>query len=260
MGLVYDAFTYNGEKEILDIRLNILNRHVDKFVIVEAKTTFTGQPKPLYFSQQEFLFKKWWNKIEYYIIDENYTGAEIRLAEKSPNTQGAEHWKREFLQKEKILCALKHCNLSDNDTVYVGDVDEIWEPIHSFEPVKLKLKVYAYYLNNRSSEEFWGTLVARYGMIKGQCLNHMRSDTSIRTLGYYGHHFTSIGGLSEVQRKLDASYTSESYNTKSVRDNLPTRVSLGIDYLGRDFTFTRDESEWPDYLVKHRSKYQHLLL
>lgn len=256
--MTYDCFTYNGEWQMLQMRLNILSPLVDKFIVVEAKTTFTGKEKPLYFSLHEKMFEKYWSKLEYFIIDEDYSKEELYIAQTSPNTQGAAHWTNEFLQKESIKKALT--SLQDNDRVYIGDVDEIWTPYDGEDPAKLKLLVYAYYLNNRSNELFWGTLSAKYKDIKGECLNHLRSNTNIRTSNYYGWHFTSMGGLKEVKRKLDSSYTEESYNTLQVQELLPERVKKGVDYLGRPFSFQLDESEWPLYLKENKKKYQKLCL
>lgn len=258
--MIYDVFTYNGEREILDLHLNITNPYVDKYIIVEAKTTFSGNYKPLYFSSQERYFEKFWPKIEYFIIDEEYNDVDRALAAASPNTQGAVHWQNEFLQKESIHKALIANEVQDEDTVYIGDVDEIWVPyIGDAFAAKLKLQVYAYYLDNRSSEEFWGTLVAKYGYLKDKCLNHLRASTTLRTKHDYGWHFTSMGGLNEVRRKLNDSYTAESYNTPSVQENLSKRHKQGVDYLGRDFTFKVDETEWPKYLRDHKKEYRDFL-
>lgn len=257
--MIIDCFTYNGERDILKLRLSILGPHVDKFIICEAKSTFTKHPKPLYFFRDNRFFKKWWKQIEYFIIDDDYTPEEELLARESPNTQGASHWRWEFLQKERIQKALKDVGIQDNDLVYIGDVDEIWEPYAGPYPAKLKLKVYAYYLDNRSSEEFWGTYVAPYSYFKNKTLNHERSRIDISTPRFHGFHFTSMGGLKELQRKLNDSYTTETYNTYAVQENLSERLQKGIDYLGRDFTFKRDESEWPDFLKSNRSLYKHLL-
>lgn len=255
---IIDTFCYNGESDILKLRLSMLYDHVDKFIIVEAKTTFSGLPKTLYFSKHENEFKKWWQKIDYFVIDEEYSEAERALAAASPNTVGAKHWQNEFLQKESIKKAL--VGLNDDDLVYIGDTDEIWSPKHRYiSPEKLLLRVYAYYLDNSSSEVFWGTLVAKWGDIKGECLNHMRSNVSLRGETYAGWHFTSMGGLREVSRKLNDSYTTESYNTYEVQELLPKRLSEGSDYLGRNFTFREDTSDWPKYLHQNKKHYQHLL-
>lgn len=236
----------------------MLYDHVDKFIIVEAKTTFSGLPKILYFSKYENVFKTWWPKIEYFVVDEDYSDEERTLAAASPNTIGAKHWQNEFLQKESIKKALK--GLQDDDLVYVSDVDEIWSYKHRYiAPEKLLLRVYAYYLDYLSSEVFWGPLMAKWGDIKGQCLNHMRSDVSLRGETYAGWHFTSMGGLKEVSRKLNDSYTTESYNTYEVQELLPKRLVEGSDYLGRNFTFRKDITNWPQYLREHSFIYRHLL-
>ena len=255
---VIDVFLYNGERDVTKLHFEILAPFVDKFIVCEAKTTFAGHKKSLYFSEHEQYFKKFWPKIKYFIINENYSFQEIEQAQLSPNTKGAAHWKNEFLQKEAIQKALVKYEAKLDDIIYIGDADEIWEPYGGLMPAKLKLRVYAYYLDNRSTEEFWGTFVAKYSQIKGKCLNHLRSDTSIRTPDYYGWHFTSMGGLQEVRRKLNDSYTTESYNTYNVQANLPERYRKGTDYLGRDFKFDLDETEWPYFLKRNRRRFTQL--
>ena len=42
---IYDCFQYFDEDHIVDIRLNILNKYVDYFVICEATRTHQGQKK-----------------------------------------------------------------------------------------------------------------------------------------------------------------------------------------------------------------------
>lgn len=259
--MILDTFTYNGERDILKIHLSIMAPYVDKFIICEAKTTFTRNPKPLYFFRDQRYFKQFWPKITYYVINDDYTDEEYRQAKESPNTHGASHWQWEFLQKESIHKALKSAGAQPDDTVFIGDVDEIINPTIEFEsetPIKAKLDVYTYYLNNRSSEQFWGTLIANYKDIEGKCLNHMRSNTK-KSEQVLGWHFTSQGGIKEMQRKLNDSYTAESYNTTEIQKNLPQNIKERKDFLGRDFTFTVDETNWPSYLTNNRDKYKHLL-
>lgn len=257
---IIDVFTFNGEREILKLHLSILGDYVDKFIIVEANKTFSGYDKPLYFFRDQRYFKPWWKKIEYYVVNDWEDEGLWDLARNSPNTKGAAHWQQEFYIKESIKKALIKAKVQDDDVVYLGDVDEIWSPYEAVVGInKLKLKVYAYYLNNRSNEEFWGTVVAPYRAIKDKVFNHIRSHPEYRTEREWGWHFTSMGGLKEVQRKLNDSYTTESYNTAQIQELLPERHRKGSDYLGRDFTFQIDESQWPDYLTKNKAQYKHLL-
>ena len=204
--MVVDIISYNGERDLWDIRYEILKNYVDRFIVVEFDKTFSGKPK-------EFLFPKEIasgnSKVYYYPMFERDYKKYRTLAESSPQTVGAEHWKNEFCMKESIRDTLT--DLQDNDIVFVGDCDEIWE-YPDFEikhPAKLKLRVYTYFLNNRSSEQFWGTIVSRYKHLKGECLNHVRSG-AWRTEKEYGWHFTSMGGIDAVKRKLTDSYTEES--------------------------------------------------
>lgn len=260
--MIYDVFTFNGEYDLLEIRLNILNDYVDQFIIIEAPTTFSGLTKPLYYPLQKERYLKWEGKIKYFVIDENYTPAEIALAENSPNTVGAAHWKHEFLQKESIKKALTH--LKDDDIVFIGDVDEIWEPslLIAFtlpqRIYKLRLDVYTYYLNNRSNEQFWGTITGKYCNIKNECLNHLRTNAQ-KSILISGWHFTSMGGYEEVKRKLNDSYTEESYWTPYVKAYLENNIREVKDFLNRPFTYKKDESEWPQWLKDNKDKYGHLL-
>ena len=48
---LYDCFMYFDEDMLLDIRLNILNNTVDKFVIAEATRTHSGKEKKLTFQR-----------------------------------------------------------------------------------------------------------------------------------------------------------------------------------------------------------------
>lgn len=256
--MVVDCFTYNGEADLLDLHLNALNDYVDRFVLVEAATTFSGKHKPLYFAEQQDRFERWRDRIQYFVNEEDYSGEEIALAEGSPNTAGAAHWKHEFLQKERIKEALK--DYPEDATVYVGDVDEIWEP-RSLQvnptPIKLRLRVYTYWLNNRSTEPFYGTVKATNKLIQAQCLNHLRVNAP-RSKDFLGWHFTSMGGAETLSQKLTDSYTQESYATPEVLQNLAYNVENSRDFLGRDFQYAVDEKDWPQYLKDNRANYEHL--
>lgn len=102
--MTYDCFTYCGEETILDIRLNVLDPYVDKFVICESEQTFSGLPKPLYYKGN--------NPKVIHII--------------APNIETENAFERAAYQKEYLKTALK--DLKDDDVVFFGDVDEIPNP------------------------------------------------------------------------------------------------------------------------------------
>lgn len=259
--MIYDIFTYNSERDILDIRFNVLYPHVDKFVIIEFDETFSGKPKrKLFIEDWNADWVKFIDKIEYaYIVKPDYRKYEI-LADSSPNVpkNGPNHWKQEFCQKESIKDVL--FDLEDDDVVFIGDVDEIWDPnVDISGPHKLKLKVYSYYLDNRSSEVFYGPIVAQYKDIKDKVLNHLRTNDLPKTEKEAGWHFTSIGGAEKVKQKLTDSYTNDSYATHDVLERLTDNIDNNRDFLWRDFSYWRDESEWPQYLKDNKLRYRHLL-
>jgi len=251
--MVIDVCTYNGEKELWDIHYNVLKDYVDEFIVLEFDKTFSGEKRSVCFEPPKNNEKE----IRHYVHDERLYEKYRELAESSPNTAGASHWKREFMQKESIKDTLGH--LKDDDIVFIGDVDEVWSPptLNWLGPIKLKLKVYTYYLNNRSSEEFWGTLKAPYGVIKNQVLNHLRTNAP-RSDKYGGWHFTSMGGAENLMKKLTDSYTQESYATPTVLENVSYNVEHNKDFLGRNFTYHVDESGWPEYLKRESLKYRGL--
>ena len=50
---IYDCFMFFDEEMLLDLRLNILDKYVDKFVITEATYMHNGMPKKLNFNKAQ---------------------------------------------------------------------------------------------------------------------------------------------------------------------------------------------------------------
>lgn len=265
---VYDTTIFNGEFDLLEIRLNILSPFVDKFIIVEGTETFSGKWKPMYWATrndgpQEGRFDDWEDKIinvavQGYRDDEidDLVTDEFRLA--LP-------FFRAFYQKECIRKGLSEAK--DEDVVIYGDIDEIINPEilkMDFDKVyNLEQLNYCYYLNNRSSEKWVGTIVGKWGEIKTKTFKHWRA-THTNVLPNGGWHFTSIGGPEAVRHKLD-SYDHQEFATTENFDLLEERIEKGEDYLGRThdwlgtpFTYHIDESELPTYLLENKERYKKL--
>ena len=64
---IYDCFQYFNEDHMVDLRMNILDKYVDYFVISESTKTHQGKDKKLNFNIKNF--KKYENKIKYIIAD-----------------------------------------------------------------------------------------------------------------------------------------------------------------------------------------------
>jgi hypothetical protein len=252
---IIDVVTYNGEADLFDIRYNILRDYVDQFIVVEFGESFSGRPKEMQFPIDKY------SDVAYSFFTQKDYSKYRGLAKSSPNTVGAEHWKTEFMQKESIKDCLTH--LQDEDIVFISDCDEVWNPADADDRVygavhKLPQIVYTYWLNNRSSEPWHGTIKARYKTIRDKCLNHLRSKDHLKqNLSPDGWHFTSLHD--QMRRKLEDSYTKETYANDWVMSHLDENIKQNKDFLGRSFTYKTDESDWPQYLKDNRHLYKHLL-
>lgn len=262
--MIIDIFSFNGELDVLELRLNILNDAVDQFIICEGDETTAGNPKPRYFEENKQRYAEWLPKIKYYIFSP-YTDPIMQAFAQSylPIPKEQHWWHREFIQKESMRYALTH--LHDDDRVFVGDVDEIWDPTTKFPEGRAELQqtVYTYYLDNKSNEQWTGTSLMAYKDIKTNTLDNLRAYDDMRRYMHApiiksGWHFTNIGGAPFVKRKLQ-SYAHQEFNHPSILEQVDQRIANNQDYLGRDFKLGVDTSEWPLYLKVNREKYAHLL-
>lgn len=240
--MIVDAVLYNGEEDIFDLRYNLLKDKVDEFIVVEFGKTFSGKDKEAHPINLP--------KVSYHFF--------TQVKDLKPDLPPA--FAMEYNQREMIKDCLRH--LKDNDTIVMGDVDEIWSSLDGYKlpPLKLRLRVYSYYLNNRSSEYFTlGPVVFSRSILDLYTLNELRSNSELAPLSdkYWGWHFTSMGGVERLKKKIE-SYGHQEFNLPQIKDNLEDVLKNRKDYIGRDFTYKIDESELPEYLKENKEKYKHL--
>lgn len=254
--MTYDLFSYSGEADMLEIRFNMLNKYVDKFIIVEGTETFSGLPKPLYWVERGERFEEWEDKVIYCIVSK-YVDNDILKQLENRDYVDQPAFQRAFYQKEMLRKVLETQEPDDEDLIYYGDVDEIWKPQEIDDEVyKLRQICYSYYLNNRSPEDWRGTIVTKYKNLRGGCLNDMRANpVNIRENG--GWHFTNMGGLEAIQLKI-ASYDHQEANIPIITNGLGDRLKANVDFLGRGFEFWVDESQLPEYLLENKERWLHL--
>ena len=122
---IFDCFMYFDEDIVLDVRLNYLDKYVDKFIIIESKYNHKGEKRTPLFNIDKF--KKFENKIKYILTNEIPTGIENIKADdnkseiyrKSIFNAG----KRENLQRNQISEGLS--DAQEEDWVIISDLDEI---------------------------------------------------------------------------------------------------------------------------------------
>ena len=149
------------EEMILDLRLNILNKYVDKFIITEAIYMHSGKPKKLNFDINKF--SKFKDKIIYQIVEDQPSNLEKINDNDSLDTKGNKlinnSYKRENYQRDIAKNSL--INVDSEDIIIINDIDEI----PNLEKIKLnnlknktaifKQKTYYYKFNLLYQDLVW---------------------------------------------------------------------------------------------------------
>ena len=150
---IYDCFMFFDEEMLLDLRLNVLDKYVDKFVITEATYMHSGTPKKLIFDIKKF--SKFKDKIIYIVVDKEPNDllniSENESIDTIDRKKTINASKRELYQINKTQDGL--VDASPDDIIITSDVDEIpnLEKIN-FEQINQKLiffkqKMFYYKLN-----------------------------------------------------------------------------------------------------------------
>lgn len=131
---IVDYFPYFNEKEILELRINLLKDHVDKFVIVDANKSYTGKEKPFTCKNTLKELGLWdENKIQVIELDLHSDDDEIDFTDSDIYFNHNDHklmliGSRERMQRDALLFIVDQF---DDDTVFiVSDCDEIINPEH----------------------------------------------------------------------------------------------------------------------------------
>ena len=72
---IYDCFQFFDENMMLDLRLNILDKYIHKFIIVENLFLHSGEDKKQNFDINNF--KKFKDKIIYILVDKLPDGLQV---------------------------------------------------------------------------------------------------------------------------------------------------------------------------------------
>ena len=122
---IYDCFMYFDEDLLLDLRLNYLDKFVEKFVITEATYTHNGDRKNLKFDINNF--KKFKSKITYIVVDKQPNNIKEILKSDSEVERGEKlilnGMARDYFQRENLRKGIEAAN--DNDLILISDLDEI---------------------------------------------------------------------------------------------------------------------------------------
>ncbi len=107
--MIADCFIFYNELAQLEIRLHELAPVVDRFVLLEARQTFTGKDKPLVYAENKDRFAAYADKIKHVVLD------------RFPPTENP--WDREHYQRNALAEGV--ADLAPDHLVMLSDVDEI---------------------------------------------------------------------------------------------------------------------------------------
>jgi beta-1,4-mannosyl-glycoprotein beta-1,4-N-acetylglucosaminyltransferase len=105
---IFDAFTFNGEWDMLEIRVKTLAKVVDHFVIVESNLTFSGRPKPLFLTENIKFIKNF--------------GVSFRICFVRLHANAASSWNNEATTRQTVLRNIG--DAAGDDWIMFSDLDE----------------------------------------------------------------------------------------------------------------------------------------
>ena len=228
------------EEMLLDLRLNILDKFVDQFVIVESSYTHSGKEKKLIFDINKY--SKFKEKINYIILKDPPEGIEeINNGDSEDEISRKEilnALKRENLQRDTIFNGLKDAD--KNDWIIISDLDEIPDLTNiNFNNIKNKIiffkqKVFYYKLNLELKTLRWiGTKACKKKHLKSpQWLRNIKdkiypkwridilfSEKKYNDIFFVengGWHFTFVKKPEDIEKKLKAYLHHREYDIDPV--------------------------------------------
>lgn len=219
--MLVDTFMFYNEFDVLELRLEILDKYVDRFVLVEAEVNHVGGPKPLFYEQNKERYAKWAHKIEHVIV----TAAE------SPTDKNP--WSREKYQRSCILRGLE--KVPDSAIVMISDVDEIpnmetvpWDRLpHAIISVHMWLFMYSLdYLCN--TEPWYGTVITTAEFVRKFGPNEFRDNRwKFPVIQYGGWHLSSFGDADHVLNKMKTYAHAHDGNVVYTKENIEDYIASG---------------------------------
>ena len=293
---IFDCTTYYDEELILDLRFNILNEYVDKFVICEAKFSHAGKSKKLNFDINNF--PKFKDKIIYLTVENEpddliYDDDKKKIESKKNMRMNS--IKRIAFQRNKLFEGVDKISELDDYILY-SDNDEI-PNLELFNPKEndnkilvFEQKLFYYKFNLLCDRVNWyGTIAVKkknllsfewLRQIKPKKYPFFRLDTLFKKNKYMnlniikngGWHFTRVISPEKIHEKeLDTEHHDEyrvsNKNPEKIRDLILRKV-IDHDHLadskenkyGKEFSLKQlDLSEMPKYIQKNKFQYQNFL-
>ncbi len=283
---------FYDEDLVADLRFNILDEHVTKFIVVESKFTHSGEKRNLLFDINKY--SKFKNKINYVILENEPSNLEIINDSDTDDKKNSKYimnaLKRENYQRNGITNGLKEA--SPDDLILISDVDEIpnlsnleLENINN-EIILFKQNFYYYKFNLKLEDMPWlGTKACKYKELKSpQWLRNVKDKkypfwrldvffsnkkySNIKVIENGGWHFSNMKSPAEIEKKMRTYLHHREYDInplgeekiKEIIKNKKSIYNLRADMKNEKFDGTQnlkptDGSELPNYIKINKKKY-----
>jgi|TARA_B110001450_G_scaffold109060_1_gene103142 beta-1,4-mannosyl-glycoprotein beta-1,4-N-acetylglucosaminyltransferase len=268
---IYDCFSYWDEDLLLDLRLNILDKYVDYFVIVEGNKTWQNNAKELRFDINNFINFK--DKIIYVPV------------KNMPD--GENPWLRENFQRNCIERGLT--NSRPEDLIIISDVDEIPDLtniegyLKSKRYAVFKQKAFYYKLNmqNTTLPYWYGSRVCKKKYLKSPQwlrnlkfkkrpfwrIDKLRLNNIIENGGW---HFCNLKNPKDLLHKYkNMVETKDDFFAKDGIDGridekylsieqIKNSIEQGKNLVGKHEYFEKIEldNSFPEYVLRNKEKYR----
>jgi len=285
---IIDTTTFFEENMMMDIRFNILNPYVDKFIVCESLYTHSGKKKDINFNIKDY--PKFKNKIVHLILKNQ----PLDLIEKKILTTQEKRYNsilRIRDQRNYIMSFLKE--FSPDDYIIYSDNDEI-PNLEKFDLKSSKKKyiifnqqMFYYKLNlNLPNLNWYGSKACKLKFlnsidllrnIKNKEYSFMRIDTlfsdnkqnSVEIVKNGGWHFSNLKSYKDLEKKYlndenHAEYETQNISITKIQENIKRQV---VPYnhnakknSANRFTETKlikvDNDVLPDYIKENFNKFK----
>ena len=294
---IFDCFMYFDEDLLLDLRLNVLDKYVDYFIIVESRYNHKGEKRNLRFNIDNF--SNFRGKIIYLIYDDIPKGIKEIKDEEDQNLKSRKlilnAYLRENAQRNFIINGLN--NATDEDIILISDLDEIpnLEGVF-FKQIKNKIilfkqSMFYYKLNLKAPGINWvGTKCCRkrdlvtpqwlrnikdkkYPIYRFDILFSKNKYNNLRIIDNGGWHFTNIKSPKEILLKLSSylhhiEFDLNPLNEEQIESLINKRKAIydlntdkKIQKFGEGQNLEKvDLSYLPNYINKKKDKYKDWLV
>jgi len=292
---IYDCTTYFDENLLMDVRFNILNEFVHKFVVVESIFSHSGAKKKLNFNINDY--PKFKDKIIYIAIEEQVKDlASNDEIKKNPFLKRLNSIKRIEQSYNFMEKGIK--SSEENDLILISDNDEI-PNLKSIDFKKnnkdyliFKQFFFYYKFNYLYDKMFWfGTKGCKKKKFKK--FSHLKNlknkvypiwrldtifsdikQTNINIIKDGGWHFTNLKSPKDLYVKLKNFGHHDEFDTSGISINdLKSKIEKGIVFYNH-FSDKTSSDRWnynyklkkakdrylPDYIIKNKNLYKNWLV